>query len=242
MTEEKAGQTFEDLIAALSIQDKKHEEEDKVVPCVLETLDLAGIAKAIRSGACKRIITMCGAGISVSAGIPDFRTPGTGLYSTLASYNLPVSVYQKRERSLAQEAGGFFSKKKSPPEPPISISRHVIPNSTLKQSSVLITSGRIRGRSSGWQRSCTRATSHRRQHTGWSARWPTVGCCSARSRRTSTRWSRLRASPRTSWSMRTGRSARRTVWTAAHRTRSSTCGRPSLQTACQPARSARAVW
>jgi len=35
------------------------------------------------------IIVMCGAGISVSAGIPDFRTPGTGLYSQLAKYKLP---------------------------------------------------------------------------------------------------------------------------------------------------------
>mmetsp|Transcript_2976 Transcript_2976/g.8382 ORF Transcript_2976/g.8382 Transcript_2976/m.8382 type:complete len:279 (-) Transcript_2976:46-882(-) len=32
---------------------------------------------------------MCGAGISVSAGIPDFRTPGTGLYDNLQKYDLP---------------------------------------------------------------------------------------------------------------------------------------------------------
>lgn len=32
---------------------------------------------------------MTGAGISVSAGIPDFRTPGSGLYSNLQEYNLP---------------------------------------------------------------------------------------------------------------------------------------------------------
>eukprot|EP01087_Luapelamoeba_hula_P013817 TRINITY_DN3983_c0_g1_i3.p1 TRINITY_DN3983_c0_g1~~TRINITY_DN3983_c0_g1_i3.p1 ORF type:complete len:301 (+),score=49.50 TRINITY_DN3983_c0_g1_i3:453-1355(+) len=32
---------------------------------------------------------MTGAGISVSAGIPDFRTPGTGLYDNLGKYNLP---------------------------------------------------------------------------------------------------------------------------------------------------------
>ena len=33
---------------------------------------------------------MLGAGASVSAGIPDFRTPGTGLYDNLEKYKLPV--------------------------------------------------------------------------------------------------------------------------------------------------------
>jgi len=32
---------------------------------------------------------MTGAGISVAAGIPDFRTPGTGLYDNLQKYGLP---------------------------------------------------------------------------------------------------------------------------------------------------------
>ena len=32
-----------------------------------------------------------GAGCSVSAGIPDFRTPGTGLYSQVKKYNLPYA-------------------------------------------------------------------------------------------------------------------------------------------------------
>jgi NAD-dependent deacetylase sirtuin 2 len=36
------------------------------------------------------VVVMAGAGISVSAGIPDFRTPGTGLYDNLKKYNLPT--------------------------------------------------------------------------------------------------------------------------------------------------------
>eukprot|EP00408_Alexandrium_pacificum_P065323 CAMPEP_0171167086 /NCGR_PEP_ID=MMETSP0790-20130122/7024_1 /TAXON_ID=2925 /ORGANISM="Alexandrium catenella, Strain OF101" /LENGTH=310 /DNA_ID=CAMNT_0011631905 /DNA_START=114 /DNA_END=1043 /DNA_ORIENTATION=- len=32
---------------------------------------------------------MIGAGLSTAAGIPDFRTPGTGLYDNLQKYNLP---------------------------------------------------------------------------------------------------------------------------------------------------------
>ena len=32
---------------------------------------------------------MAGAGLSVHSGIPDFRTPGTGIYDNLKKYNLP---------------------------------------------------------------------------------------------------------------------------------------------------------
>lgn len=58
-------------------------------PALLPSFDLAGVADLIQSGRARRIIVMCGAGISVSAGIPDFRSPGTGLYSRLQKYNLP---------------------------------------------------------------------------------------------------------------------------------------------------------
>ncbi|XP_066508291.1 NAD-dependent protein deacetylase sirtuin-2-like isoform X1 [Hoplias malabaricus] len=56
---------------------------------VLDELSLAGVAHYIQSGKCKNIICMVGAGISTSAGIPDFRSPGTGLYANLQKYNLP---------------------------------------------------------------------------------------------------------------------------------------------------------
>lgn len=37
----------------------------------------------------ENIIVMTGAGISTAAGIPDFRSPGTGLYDNLQKYDLP---------------------------------------------------------------------------------------------------------------------------------------------------------
>eukprot|EP01134_Creolimax_fragrantissima_P004824 CFRG4824T1 len=55
----------------------------------LPSLDLAGIASYIQSGGCKNIIMVTGAGISTAAGIPDFRSPGTGLYHNLQKYKLP---------------------------------------------------------------------------------------------------------------------------------------------------------
>jgi NAD-dependent deacetylase sirtuin 2 len=38
----------------------------------------------------KNIVVLAGAGISTSAGIPDFRSPGTGLYNNLQKYQLPT--------------------------------------------------------------------------------------------------------------------------------------------------------
>ncbi|XP_045452906.1 NAD-dependent protein deacetylase sirtuin-2-like [Melitaea cinxia] len=56
---------------------------------VLDEVTLDGIAKWIKSDRCQNIITLSGAGISTSAGIPDFRSPETGIYHNLQKYDLP---------------------------------------------------------------------------------------------------------------------------------------------------------
>ena len=47
-------------------------------PPILSSFDIDGIAEYLQRNECRNVIVMAGAGISVSAGIPDFRSPGTG--------------------------------------------------------------------------------------------------------------------------------------------------------------------
>jgi len=47
------------------------------------------LVEGLKANEFKKILVLTGAGISVSAGIPDFRSPKTGIYDNLAEYNLP---------------------------------------------------------------------------------------------------------------------------------------------------------
>nr|CAG8483618.1 5464_t:CDS:2 [Entrophospora candida] len=65
-----------------------NEKTSKLVP-TLDSPTIETIANLIKNGKVNNVIVMAGAGISTAAGIPDFRTPGTGIYDNLGKYNLP---------------------------------------------------------------------------------------------------------------------------------------------------------
>nr|XP_020475563.1 NAD-dependent protein deacetylase sirtuin-3, mitochondrial isoform X2 [Monopterus albus] len=57
----------------------------------VEQQTLKDIARNIREQHYKRVVVMAGAGISTPSGIPDFRSPGSGLYDNLQQYDLPYA-------------------------------------------------------------------------------------------------------------------------------------------------------
>lgn len=73
----------------------------------LPSQDLEGIAAHLRN--CRHVIVMVGAGVSVSAGIPDFRTPGTGLYDNLQKYDLPYPEAIFDLRYFRQRPAAFYT-------------------------------------------------------------------------------------------------------------------------------------
>jgi len=79
---------------------------------------LPELCSRINSGAISNIVVMCGAGISTSAGIPDFRSPSTGLYFTLRKYNLPypeaifeISYFKKNPKPFYALVKELFPEK-----------------------------------------------------------------------------------------------------------------------------------
>ncbi|BCR92380.1 SIR2 family NAD-dependent protein deacylase [Aspergillus chevalieri] len=63
--------------------------DEKTPPSVLEARTVEALAKYVHEKRVRKIVVMVGAGISTSAGIPDFRSPDTGIYANLAFLDLP---------------------------------------------------------------------------------------------------------------------------------------------------------
>eukprot|EP00210_Caulerpa_lentillifera_P000144 g139.t1 len=81
---------------------------------LLDSFDLKGIAKYVKEKGVKNVICMCGAGISVNAGIPDFRSPETGTRLAEMGIKTPEDIF-----SL-----GFFKKD---PKPFYSLAKEIMP-------------------------------------------------------------------------------------------------------------------
>lgn len=56
-----------------------------------EQQTLQDVAQSLRERRVSRVVVMAGAGISTPSGIPDFRSPGSGLYDNLQQYELPYA-------------------------------------------------------------------------------------------------------------------------------------------------------
>lgn len=54
-----------------------------------DVLTYESLVEGLKNNKWKKMMILTGAGISVSAGIPDFRSPKTGVYANLAEYKLP---------------------------------------------------------------------------------------------------------------------------------------------------------
>ncbi|KAM4734372.1 NAD-dependent protein deacetylase sirtuin-3 isoform 1-T2 [Anableps anableps] len=84
----KAGSTF------VQACQSSESTSDQIVPSSFPAKSssrggLSSVARLVKLGRCKNILVVAGAGISTPSGIPDFRTPGTGLYANLEKYNIP---------------------------------------------------------------------------------------------------------------------------------------------------------
>ena len=68
-----------------------------------------------RLSSASRVLVMSGAGLSTPSGIPDFRTPGSGVYDNLRQFDLPypeaifdIDYYRAKPAAFNAWARQFF--------------------------------------------------------------------------------------------------------------------------------------
>lgn len=103
---------------------KAEEIEAKLIENAKKKFTYEQLVEGLREGKFKKICVITGAGISVAAGIPDFRSPKTGLYDNLQQYNLPrpesmfdIEYFQEKPEAFYHLAKEFMDLKKYMPTP-----------------------------------------------------------------------------------------------------------------------------
>lgn len=87
----RKGGLIRGIFGKMGQQESSSTIDENVPSQTLKSRTLDGVADYIKNGRATKIVIMAGAGISTSAGIPDFRSPDTGLYANLARLDLPFA-------------------------------------------------------------------------------------------------------------------------------------------------------
>ena len=73
----------------------------------MSTSDISILQQVIDKS--KKIVFFGGAGVSTESGIPDFRTPGTGLYDNIKKYGLSNPELLFNRNYIKQNPKPFFT-------------------------------------------------------------------------------------------------------------------------------------
>ncbi|KAI8619786.1 DHS-like NAD/FAD-binding domain-containing protein [Chytriomyces sp. MP71] len=87
---QKFGESHSLAVSLCKRQQEAEAQASSSAPFIRNSKTIEAFAEVLLTRKCRKIVVLTGAGVSTSAGIPDFRTPGTGLYDNLEKYNLPT--------------------------------------------------------------------------------------------------------------------------------------------------------